>query len=87
MKFGDVLMFKNLTALIILNDDGEFYEMIMHPGLLVVKALREDVEELLESELTTFHEAGIGLPITDEWLVSANGKRCKIYRIGEKHNV
>lgn len=66
MKFGDVLMFKNQTALIILNDDGEFYEMMMLPGRLVVTALREDVEELLESGLVTFRETGIGRG-EEEW--------------------
>lgn len=66
MKFGDILTFDRRTALIILNDDGYSCEMMVVPGRLVVTALREDVEELLELGLVTFRETGMGRG-EEEW--------------------
>lgn len=66
MKFGDILTFDKRTALIILNDDGYSCEMMVVPGRLVVTALHEDVDELLESGLVKFYGSGIGRG-DEEW--------------------
>lgn len=66
MKFGDILTFDKRTVLIILNDDGYSCEMMIFPGKLVVTALCEDVDELLESGLVKFHESGMGRG-EEEW--------------------
>lgn len=59
--------------------------MLKNGGITTMQAINHCDCTRLASRICELK--AFGLPITDEWLVSSNGKRCKIYRIEEKHNV